>query len=110
MARLGQANGWHFKFGGMMEFIELLNMVAREARPAFRDLSPIDRMDMPFTETEIDSLDGLMIVMYMSIIYNIKDDLVKDFHPETPQQLFDFLLEHKKRDPVSVEEAKEMIK
>jgi hypothetical protein len=65
---------------------------------------------MPFTDTEIDSLDGLMVVMYMLIIYDIEDDLVKDFHPETPQQLFDFLLEHKKRDPVSVEEAKEMIK
>ena len=67
-------------------------------------------MDTPFTETEIDSLDGLMIVMYMAIIYDIHDDLVKDFHPETPQQLFDFLQEHKKRDPVSIEEAQEMIK
>lgn len=93
-----------------MNFLDLLNMVARKARPSFRDLSPIDRMDMAFTETEIDSLDGLMIVMYMSIIYDIHDDLVKDFHPETPQQLFDFLQEHKKRDPESIEEAKEMIK
>ena len=93
-----------------MNFLDLLNMVAREARPAFRDLSPMASMDMPFTETEIDSLDGLMIVMYMAIIYDIEDDLVKDFHPETPQQLHDFLQEHKKRDPVSIEEAKEMIK
>jgi len=67
-------------------------------------------MDTPFTETEIDSLDGLMIVMYFSIIYDIHDDLVKDFHPETPQQLFDFLEIHKTRNPVSIEEAKEMIK
>ena len=93
-----------------MDFLELLNMVAREARPAFRDLSPINSMDMPFVETEIDSLDGLMVVMYMSIIYDIEDDLVKDFHPETPHQLHDFLIEHKKREPASVEEAKEMIK
>jgi hypothetical protein len=93
-----------------MNFLDLLNMVAREARPAFRDLSPMASMDTPFTETEIDSLDGLMIVMYMAIIYDIHDDLVKDFHPETPQQLFDFLQEHKKRDPVSIEEAQEMIK
>ena len=93
-----------------MNFLDLLNMVAREARPAFRELSPMASMDTPFTETEIDSLDGLMIVMYMAIIYDIEDDLVKDFHPETPQQLFDFLQEHKKRDPVSVEEAQEMIK
>ena len=51
-----------------------------------------------------------MIVMYMSIIYEIEDDLVKEFHPETPQQLFDFLEIHKTRDPASIEEAKEMIK
>jgi len=93
-----------------MNFLDLLNMVAREARPSFRDLSPIDNMEMKFTETEIDSLDGLMIVMYMSIIYEIEDDLVKEFHPETPQQLFDFLEIHKTRDPASIEEAKEMIK
>jgi len=93
-----------------MNFLDLLNMVAREARPAFLDLSPMASMDTPFTETEIDSLDGLMIVMYMAIIYDIHDDLVKDFHPETPQQLFDFLEIHKTRDPVSIEEAKEMIK
>ena len=93
-----------------MNFLDLLNMVAREARPAHFGLTPMTEMDTPFTETEIDSLDGLMIVMYMSIIYDIHDDLVKDFHPETPQQLFDFLEIHKTRDPVSIEEAKEMIK
>ena len=93
-----------------MNFLDLLNMVAREARPAHHALTPMADMETPFTETEIDSLDGLMIVMYMSIIYDIEDDLVKDFHPETPQQLFDFLQEQKKRDPVSIEEAKEMIK
>lgn len=93
-----------------MNFLDLLNTVAREARPAHFGLTPITEMDTPFTETEIDSLDGLMIVMYFSIIYDIHDDLVKDFHPETPQQLFDFLEIHKTRDPVSIEEAKEMIK
>jgi acyl carrier protein len=93
-----------------MNFLDLLNMVAREARPAHHALTPMTDMQTPFTETEVDSLDGLMIVMYMSIIYDIEDDLVKDFHPETPQQLFDFLQEQKKRDPASIEEAKEMIK
>ena len=93
-----------------MNFLDLLNMVAREARPAFRDLAPLESMETPFKETELDSLDGLMIVMYMAIIYDIEDDLVKEFHPENPQQLFDFLEEHKKRDPASVEEAQELIK
>jgi hypothetical protein len=93
-----------------MNFLDLLNMVAREARPAFRDLAPLESMDTPFTETELDSLDGLMVVMYMSIIYGIEDDLVKEFHPETPQILFDFLEQHKTQDPESIEHAKELIK
>lgn len=93
-----------------MNFLDLLNMVAREARPAHHTLSPMTDMETPFTETEIDSLDGLMIVMYMSIIYGIEDDLVKEFHPETPQILFDFLEQHKTQNPESIEHAKELIK
>lgn len=93
-----------------MNFIELLNMVAREARPAHNDLRPITSMDEVFTETDLDSLDGMMVVMYMAIIYDIEDDLIKEFHPESVQELYDFLQQNKKRDPQSVEEAEEMIK
>ncbi len=93
-----------------MNFLELLNKVGRVAKPAHLDLAPITEMDIKFTETDIDSLDGLMVVMYFSIIYDIEDDLVKDFHPQTPQELFDFIEVHKKRDPESIEAAMEMIK
>lgn len=93
-----------------MNFLQLLNAVARVAKPAHRDLAPITDMDVKFTETDIDSLDGLMVVMYFAIIYDIEDDLVKDFHPETPQELCNFIAIHKKRDPESIEAALEMIK
>jgi hypothetical protein len=93
-----------------MEFLDLLNKVARFTRPAHQSLAPLDRMDQPFVETELDSLDGLIVVMYFSIIYDIHDDLVKDFHPQTPQELFDFIEQEKKRECVSIEEAMEMIK
>ena len=93
-----------------MNFLQLLNAVARVAKPAHRDLAPITDMDVKFTETDIDSLDGLMVVMYFAIIYDIEDDLVKDFHPETPQELCNFIAINKKRDPESIEAALEMIK
>jgi acyl carrier protein len=93
-----------------MNFLDLLNKVAREARPAHHQLSPIDAMDVKFTDTEIDSLDGMMIVMYFAIIYDIPDDVSKDFHPETPQQLLDFVEQNKARTPASIEEAIGMIK
>lgn len=93
-----------------MNFLDLLNMVAREAKPAHRDLTPLDSMDILFKDTDIDSLDGMMIVMYIAIIYDIPDDVAKDFTPTTPQELLDFVEQYKRRDPESVEAAKEMIK
>ena len=93
-----------------MNFLDLLNMVARVAKPAHQDLSPIDSMETLFKDTEIDSLDGMMIVMYICIIYDIPDEVGKDFTPTTPQELFDFVEQHKQRDPASIDEAKEMIK
>jgi acyl carrier protein len=93
-----------------MNFLDLLNAVTRQARPAHRDFKPMDSMDLPFTETEVDSLDSMMIVMYLAIIYGITDDECKDFHPKTPRELLEFIEHMKSRDPASIEEAMEMIK
>ena len=93
-----------------MNFLDLLNRVARLAKPAHQDLTPIDSMETPFKDTEIDSLDGMMIVMYMAIIYGIPDDECKEFHPTTPQELFDFVLQYQREAPESIEAALEMIK
>lgn len=92
-----------------MNFLDLLNMVARVAKPAHQDLSPIESMDTLFKETEIDSLDGMMIVMYMAIIYGVSDDDAKDFTPTTPQELFDFVEQYKTKTPESIEQAKQEI-
>lgn len=93
-----------------MNFLELLNKVARVARPAHHEFIPIESMEERFEETCFDSLDMLMIGMYMSMIYNIEDDISKEFQPETVQELYDFVQLHKKRDPESIEWALEMIK
>ena len=69
-----------------------------------------DRRSVERVPVDIASLDGLMVVMYFAIIHDIHDDLVKDFHPQTPQELFDFIEANKKRDPESIEAALEMIK
>ncbi|UOF78446.1 hypothetical protein [Caudoviricetes sp.] len=88
-----------------MNYLELLNRVARLAKPAHQNLNPIESMDTPFTETDIDSLDGMMIVMYVAIIYGIPDDICKDFTPKTPQELFDFAEQHKTQEPESIDKA-----
>jgi acyl carrier protein len=94
----------------MINFIELLNKVARVARPAHHEFVPIERMDEKFEETCFDSLDMLMIGMFMGMIYDIDDEIAKDFQPETVQELYTFIELNKKRDPESIEWALEQIK
>ena len=93
-----------------MDFLELLNQVARVAKPAHHDFVPMASMDEKFEESCFDSLDMLMIAMYMAMIYDIDDEIAKDLRPETPAQMLEVINEHKKRDPESIEAAVEMIK
>lgn len=93
-----------------MNFLDLLNKVARQARPAHNEYNDIDDVNVKFTDTDVDSLDNMMIVMFFAIIYDISDEVAKDFHPETPKVLEDFINAHKKRDPESIDAALEMIK
>ena len=93
-----------------MNFLELLNRVARVAKPKHHNLTSLDSMEERFENTDIDSLDGMLIVMYMSEIYGVADEVSKDFNPQTPQELYDFIQQHKTIEPESVEAAMEKVK
>lgn len=93
-----------------MNFLDLLNALARVAKPAHQNIAPIESMDTPFAQTDIDSLDGLLLIMFMCMVYEIPDEVSKDFNPVTPQELFDLIQLHKTKDPESIEAAVEMCK
>lgn len=93
-----------------MDFLTLLNKVARVARPAHHEFVPIESLDTPFTESCLDSLDMLMVGMYMAIIYDIDDEISKELNPKTGQEMWEDIQKHKKRDCDSIELALEMIK
>ncbi len=67
-------------------------------------------MDEKFEESCFDSMDMMMIGMYMAMIYNIDDDIAKDLRPETPAQMLADIEQHKTQDPESIESAMELIK
>jgi len=93
-----------------MDFLELLNKVARVARPAHHEFIPMSTMDELFEESCFDSLDMIMIGMYMAIIYDIDDAVVRDFVPTTPAAMLEFVQTNKKRECESIEWAMELIK
>ena len=67
-------------------------------------------MEERFVESCFDSLDMLMIAMYMAEIYDIDDEIAKELRPETMQEMYDLIQQHKKRDPESIKWAMELIK
>ena len=94
-----------------MNFIELFNMVSVVARPAHADKVAAVSMEETFQEMGLDSLDGLVMLMYFCELYGIPDDdETKGWHPTTVQEVYDLLMSRKTQEPASVEEAREAIK
>jgi acyl carrier protein len=88
------------------EFIELLNEVAKKAKPFNREVRHIDSMEMILKETGLDSLDMLMCVVYLCEIYDVEDEKSKEMMGTTPQELFDFLKEWGRRQPADLAQAR----
>lgn len=93
-----------------MNFIELFNMVSQVSRPAHAKAAPASSMEDKLQDIGIDSLDGLIMTMYLCELYGIpEDDETKEWHPTTVQEVYDFLMRRKTQEPASVEEARKAI-
>lgn len=94
-----------------MDFIKLFNMVSDVARPVHAGEEPAKSMTDTLQDIGIDSLDGLVMTMYLCELYGIpEDDETKSWHPTSVQEVFDYLERRKTKEPASVEEAREAIK
>lgn len=89
-----------------MDFLDLLHEVGKVAKPMHKDtLERISDVNILFKDTEYDSLDLIVVCMFMCQIYGINDDIAKKFHPKSPQELFNFIEKNKTKEPKSISEA-----
>ena len=93
-----------------MTFIEIFNYVAKVARPAHTKPSIAESMDDVFVEIGLDSLDGLVMLMYFDELYGIDDAVSKEWTPASVQELHDLVMAHKTKEPASMEEVVEVCK
>lgn len=95
----------------MIDFIELFNVVAKVAKPVHMSFTPATAMEEKMADLGLDSLDGLIMMMYLCELYGIPDnDETKGWHPETVQQVYDLMMANKSIEPESIEQAREQIK
>jgi acyl carrier protein len=93
-----------------MNFIEIFNYVAKVARPAHAKSSIAESMEDVFVDIGLDSLDGLVMLMYFDDLYGIPDAVSKEWTPKSVQELHDLVMGSKTKEPASMEEVKEVCK
>jgi acyl carrier protein len=93
-----------------MNFIEVFNVVARVAKPVHMSFKPAEALEDAMADLGIDSLDGLVMLMYFDEIYGIDDEVSKEWKPTTVQEIHDLIMANKTIEPESIEKIKEQIK
>jgi len=93
-----------------MNFIEIFNYVAKVARPAHATATIAESIDDVFADIGLDSLDGLVMLMYFDEIYGIADEVSKEWSPKSVQELHDLVMANKTKEPASMEEVAEICK
>jgi acyl carrier protein len=93
-----------------MTFIDIFNYVAKVARPAHAKVAIADKMDDQFQDIGLDSLDGLVMLMYFDELYGIADEVSKEWSPKSVQELHELLMANKTKEPASMEEVAEVCK
>ena len=93
-----------------MNFLDVFNYVAKVARPAHAKVAIAEKMDDQFQDIGLDSLDGLVMLMYFDELYGIDDAVSKEWSPKSVQELHDLVMENKTKEPASIEEVAEVCK
>lgn len=88
-----------------MNFIELFNAVARIAKPMSPDYNLAGSLDDKFQDIDVDSLDCMLIGMYLCDIYGISEETSKGLNPTNMQEMYDLIMLHKTKEPNSIAEA-----
>ena len=88
-----------------MDFLELFNAVARVARPIHVTHNPVLDPTEKLLDTGLDSLDILMICIYMCELYGIDEDAGKNMPAATVEEIREFVMANHTQQPESVAQA-----
>jgi acyl carrier protein len=89
-----------------MDKLQLFNDLIAIVSPVNSMGAHAAALDEPLNETGLDSLDLLMMGIYLSDIYGVEEEVAKTMQPTMVQDMFDFMEQHKTKElPATIEEA-----
>jgi len=93
-----------------MDKLELFNALILVATPVNSNGAVATSLDQPLADTGLDSLDLLMMGIYLSDIYGVPEEIAKEMQPVTVNDMFVYLEQHKTKDlPATLSEALELV-
>ena len=88
-----------------MDKLELFNELIKVIIPVNAKNAHATSLDQQLVDTGMDSLDLLMMGIYLADIYGVDEETAKHAQPKTVQEFFDFMEKYKSKEPTSFEEA-----
>ena len=96
--------------------IELINHIIKLARPVSADELKVTTLDTEMKDTGLDSLDFLMVGVYMGDVYGLSEEDLKGLQPKPPAEgeepksftlrdMFNYMEKHATKQPTNLEEA-----
>ena len=93
-----------------MDFLGFVNELAKKAAPVTADDKiPLTDMAQKLSDSGMDSMDMLMVSIYLCEFYGTDEETSKSMPMDTVQNVYDWLMDKKTRD-VDFEQALESIK
>lgn len=87
------------------DFLKLLAAATVVAKPFSAESAIIEDMDTPFVDVGIDSLDMLMIGIYMTDVFGVGEEEAKEMQVSTAREMREFLLKHASVEVTDVDKA-----
>lgn len=93
-----------------MDKLQLFNELIKVIIPVNAKNAHAVSLDQQLVDTGMDSLDLLMMGIYLADIYGVDEETAKHAQPKTVQEFFDFMEKYKSKTPESIESAIKQIK
>ena len=88
-----------------LDFLKLLAAATKVAKPFHNGSADISDMDTPFVDVGVDSLDMLMIGIYMTDVFGVPEEEAKTMMVKTPREMREFLLKYATLEVTDVDKA-----
>jgi acyl carrier protein len=88
-----------------VEYLRLFNEIIKIATPLNSNKAEATSLDQLLADTGLDSLDLLMVGIYLAEVYGVSEEMAKQMQPKTVGDMIEYMKTHKTKEPASVEEA-----